>query len=315
MRGRRRRFQALRTGVAQIRRMAVVPVIAVVVALSVSCGGAEGTNEVQPSLPPLPPVAADSVPEIAEAGSVSAASAAELRAPGATPPPSPTTPRVPSLAANHPAVATAPDPAHAAQATGLGSVRGQGEATTSGTAATVEELLEDGLYGAGASPVHLAIRGTPAANSVRCSWRGITRTAQQREDAIRFWLRLDATDAIPSVAALEILFSVVLDALDPPHRETAKANFLAIARGGESMDYLFLTCFADYAVTNFLLGHGDDADDGDGGVRPDGRGGLVRPVRAGARHGHVRDDALADAGRLRGGVAGAGGGGGEGAER
>ena len=58
------------------------------------------------------------------------------------------------------------------------------------------------------------------------------------------------------MGALEILFAVVLDALDPYLRETAKANFLAIARGGESMDYLFLTCFADYAVTHFLLGTG-----------------------------------------------------------
>ena len=49
---------------------------------------------------------------------------------------------------------------------------------------------------------------------------------------------------------------MTLDTLDPDYRETAKANFLAIARGGESMDYLFLTCFADYAVTNFLLGTG-----------------------------------------------------------
>jgi len=49
---------------------------------------------------------------------------------------------------------------------------------------------------------------------------------------------------------------VVLDEFNPSYRETAKANFLAIARGGESMDYLFLTCFADYAVTNFLLGTG-----------------------------------------------------------
>ena len=63
---------------------------------------------------------------------------------------------------------------------------------------------------------------------------------------------------------------MVLDALDPPHRETAKANFLAIARGGESMEYLFLTCFADYAVTNFLLGTGTTPDDGAGGLRPDG---------------------------------------------
>ena len=43
--GRRRRFRVLRAGVAQIRRMTVVPVIAVVVALSVSCGGAERASD------------------------------------------------------------------------------------------------------------------------------------------------------------------------------------------------------------------------------------------------------------------------------
>ncbi|MCY3956785.1 MAG: hypothetical protein OXG65_00635, partial [Chloroflexi bacterium] len=129
-------------------------------------------------------------------------------------------------------------------------------ARSQGPAATVEELLKDGLRLAGASPVHLAIRGTPTATSVRCAWRGVARTAQQREGAIRFWLQLGPTDTIPDVATLELLFAATLDTLDPKYRETAKANFLAIARGGESMDYLFLTCFADYAVTNFLLGSG-----------------------------------------------------------
>ena len=129
-------------------------------------------------------------------------------------------------------------------------------AASQGPAATVEELLDEGLHLAGASPVHLAIRGTPAANSVRCAWRGVARTVDQRADAIRFWLRLGAAGTIPDQVFLERLFAVVLDTVDPDYRETAKANFLAIARGGESMDYLFLTCFADYAVTDFLLGTG-----------------------------------------------------------
>ena len=135
--------------------------------------------------------------------------------------------------------------------------RGHGEAiATRRDSPPVEELLKDGLHLVGASPVHLAIRGTPAATSVRCAWRGVARTANQRAETIRFWLRLGATDPIPATAYVEALFTVVLDTLDPDLRETAKANFLAIARGGESMDYLFLTCFADYAVTNFLLGSG-----------------------------------------------------------
>ncbi|MCY3748010.1 MAG: hypothetical protein OXG64_01835 [Chloroflexi bacterium] len=125
-----------------------------------------------------------------------------------------------------------------------------------GPVATVEGILKEGLHLAGASPVHLAIRGTPAATSVRCAWRGVARTVNQRADAIRFWLRLGASGAIPDQVFLERLFAVVLDTVDPDYRETAKANFRAIARGGESRDYLFLTCFADYAVTNFLLGSG-----------------------------------------------------------
>ena len=234
--GRRLRLQARRAGIPPGGRTAAAALLAALLALSVGCGGGESINDGQPSLPQVASIAADPVPAVAAPGSGSAASAAEVVAPGVTPPPSPSTPRVPTVAANPPAVATVPDSAPAAQAAGLEAVRGQGEATTSGATSTVEELLEDGLYGAGASPVHLAIRGTPAADSVRCDWRGIARTAQQRQDAIRFWLRLDTTETIPSVGALEILFAVVLDALDPPHRETAKANFLAIARGGESMD-------------------------------------------------------------------------------
>ena len=149
-----------------------------------------------------------------------------------------------------------PGPAALGGVTSLGVGELEVAAFATGETATVEELLEEGFYLAGASPAHLAIRGTPAAGSVRCAWRGVARTADQRADAIRFWLRLGATDPIPDASYLETLFTVVLDTLNPEYRETAKANFLSIARGGESMDYLFLTCFADYAVTNFLLGTG-----------------------------------------------------------
>ena len=131
-------------------------------------------------------------------------------------------------------------------------------ALSSGRVPTVEELLEAGLHRAGASPTHLAIRGTPATSSVRCAWRGIARTVDQRNAAVRFWLGLGPTDAIPEAAYLEVLFEAVWDTLDPKYRETATANFLAIARGGLSEDYRFLTCFADYAVTHYL--HGGDHD-------------------------------------------------------
>ena len=120
----------------------------------------------------------------------------------------------------------------------------------------MEELLAHGLHLVGASPVHLAIRGTAGADTVRCAWRGIARTAAQRGDAIRMWLQLDADDEIPPAALLEILFTVILNNVNPEYRETAKSNFLAIARGGLSEEYLFLTCFADYTVSSYLLGSG-----------------------------------------------------------
>ena len=138
----------------------------------------------------------------------------------------------------------------------LGPHRGTAAAFAVHDSLTVEELLEQGLYAAGVSPVHLVARGTAGAATVRCRWRGIARTAAQREGAIRYWLRLGADEAIPSVAYLEAVFAATLNTLNPEYRETAKANFLAIARGGLSEEYRFLTCFADYTVTSYLLGAG-----------------------------------------------------------
>ncbi len=248
-----RRLRALASGLAPRGNVALAPLLAVTVALSVGCSSARETTNAQPARSQVASAGAALTRQSGDAGS---RSSTEVVVSDASPPGGPATLRVPAAAAVGPAVSTPPKLAPAAQVVGSQTVRGRGEATTSGATSTVEELLEDGLYGASASPVHLAIRGTPAASSVRCGWRGIVRTASQREDAVRFWLRLDTSEAIPSVAALEILFAVVVDALDPPRPETAKANFRAIARGGESREYLFLTCFADYAATGFLLGSG-----------------------------------------------------------
>ena len=131
---------------------------------------------------------------------------------------------------------------------GIGSVHRQ--------ASTVEDVLEKGLELAESSPVHLAVRGTTSGDSIRCEWRGIARTLEQRERAIQFWFGLDEDDVIPEVAFLEDLFDATFEAVDTVFPETAKSNFLAIARGGLSTEYLFLTCFADYAANEYLLGAG-----------------------------------------------------------
>ena len=123
-----------------------------------------------------------------------------------------------------------------------------------GAAATVEEVLEKGLGLAGVSPVHLAFRGRTENDSVRCEWRGVARTPEQREQAVRFWLDLDDEDELPSAAEVERLFMEELDRINPIFPETVKSNFRALARGGLSTDFQFLTCYVDYTVDEYLLG-------------------------------------------------------------
>ena len=123
-------------------------------------------------------------------------------------------------------------------------------------AASVEDALERGLRLAGASPTHLAFRGTAAADSVRCGWRGIARTPGQREAAIRFWLDLAAADPLPSPAEAERRFTAELDRIGAVYPATVKSNFSAIARGGMTTGYTFLSCYADFTVAEYILGSG-----------------------------------------------------------
>ncbi len=123
-------------------------------------------------------------------------------------------------------------------------------------AASVEDVLERGLRLAGASPVHIAIRGAVAEDSVRCEWRGIARTTEQREAALRFWLGLDADAPLPSPAEAERRFIAELERMNAVYPATLKANFRSLARGGLTTGYVFLACYADYSVSEYLLGRG-----------------------------------------------------------
>ena len=121
---------------------------------------------------------------------------------------------------------------------------------------------------ANVSPVHLAVRGTPGAAAVRCAWRGDRPhggAAGRAPSGTGFgWEQTTRFQASPM---WKRFLQSLLPRSTPEYRETAKSNFLAIARGGLSEGYLFLTCFADYTVSVVPAGRG--ADDGDGGVRPD----------------------------------------------
>ena len=126
-------------------------------------------------------------------------------------------------------------------------------------APSLETILESGYKAAGASPVHLAVRATASPETTRCGWRGIARTRIQRDQAVRHWFDLDAEDEIPHAEFLEILFTALMDTVQPQSKEILKSNFHAIARGGLSKEYLFLTCFTDYAVHEYILGSGPDS--------------------------------------------------------
>ena len=119
---------------------------------------------------------------------------------------------------------------------------------------TPEDLLEMGLSLAQASPTHLALRASVVADSTRCQWRGVARTTEQREEAIRFWLNLDDDDELPSASAAETQLVSAIEEAGPIYEETLKANVRSLARGGLTDEYQFLTCYTDYSPTEYLVG-------------------------------------------------------------
>ncbi len=121
---------------------------------------------------------------------------------------------------------------------------------------STEDVLEKGLYAAGASPTHIAIRGMADESSIRCDWRGSARTLAQRGQEIRFWLGKDDDVLLPSPAQVETEFMSYLSGVSPQYLEYVKALYMPLARGGLSVDRLTLTCFADYTVSEYLLGAG-----------------------------------------------------------
>ena len=110
----------------------------------------------------------------------------------------------------------------------------------------------------GASPVHIAFRGSAQQDSVRCEFRRVARTAGQREAAIRFWLDLDEDEALPSAPEVERRFMEELDKVSAAYPESAAANFITLARGGINTNYRFLSCFVDFDTQEYLLGTGPD---------------------------------------------------------
>lgn len=126
------------------------------------------------------------------------------------------------------------------------------------TLPTTEEIIERGMHAAGASPVHLAVRGATRDGSVRCAWRIVARTPKQREEAVRFWLGIPTATPLPAPTELQSTFNSYINRMDPKVRDEMRTNFNPLAFGGVSNDALFLTCYADYDVHEYLLGNGSN---------------------------------------------------------
>ena len=123
-------------------------------------------------------------------------------------------------------------------------------------APSVEEVLEKGRFLIGSSPVHIAIRGTTQSNSIRCDWKGLAMTTEQREAQIRFWLGTDDDEALPNAQEVEAEFMSHVNAMAPQYQDYVAASYLAIARGGLSTDLTILACYVDYFIGEYLLGAG-----------------------------------------------------------
>ncbi len=181
-----------------------------------------------------------------------------LPSPGATPTAGSQFPTIAVAAPTPPSVPTASRTQRDVSGFGLFSLFGGGAAAYGGdfTVPSVEDVVEKGLYGMGTTPVHIAFRGTAASGSVRCGWRGVARTPEQREGEIRFWLGIGEDEDLPSAGEVEEEFLYHISGMTPIYRDAQKARFLPLARGGLSPEYVYLACYADYAVSEYLLGAG-----------------------------------------------------------
>lgn len=121
---------------------------------------------------------------------------------------------------------------------------------------TVEEALEQGFQRLGASPTHLAIRGIPVANSVRCAWQGTALTNRQREGTIRLLLGYPAAAVLPAATELQTKFDAIVAVMAPEYQAAIRTNFKHLVDGGVLEDDRVMTCYVDYSVSEYLLGNG-----------------------------------------------------------
>ena len=121
---------------------------------------------------------------------------------------------------------------------------------------TTAEVLKNGLFAAGASPTHIAVQGTPVANSLRCHWNDAVMTNHQRESALRYILNIPDDEDLPSTADLLTVVSSYVTGLQAQYRDAMQANLNHLASGGVLSGSRSLACYVDVTVAEYLLGTG-----------------------------------------------------------
>ena len=67
---------------------------------------------------------------------------------------------------------------------------------------------------------------------------------------------MDDGTPLPSAAEVQRRFLSEIESIGPAYPETVRSNFLDMAQGGLSRDYLFMACYAEYVASEYLLGTG-----------------------------------------------------------
>ena len=122
----------------------------------------------------------------------------------------------------------------------------------------VEELLEEGVGPRSVGGAHIVVRGVTNSNSIRCHWTGFARTPMP--DNVLRSLTKDREDRDTPPTREEMLDSFT--AFIEENRDSPTYPSLTVVRemanGGYTEDWLALHCYADFVVTEYILGDGPD---------------------------------------------------------
>ena len=104
----------------------------------------------------------------------------------------------------------------------------------------------------------MALRGVPVAGSFRCEWLGSAYTLDELEEMTRFMFGLDDAADLPTAEEKRTRLDARRNSVSPGFRPLTYAENEQIISGGYSTGVLQLNCFADYLVSEYLLGSGPD---------------------------------------------------------